>query len=249
MEDAPPPWFLIPGCRGASSSPLARIQRPSALPVNLHARLGVLLSVCRAQPTFLPDVLAQPSPMARAQPPLRSPPRRGALPRRGRPSAQQLLCSFPACSHFLQMSFLGSPSSACALRQHRPPLGLPAPRHGDRRTGRPLHADFIVRAFVPHRGGVVAWRCRVYRGNRPDRKAVRAIKFARCDLALFPAALASVAAAYPISLMPNGPLMPGPVARAYPRLVSTLARLLVVSTVHPLSSIRFHACSRLPSSR
>jgi hypothetical protein len=31
----------------------------------------------------------------------------------------------------------------------------------------------------PGRGGVMAWRCRVHRGSRPDRKAVRVIKFAR----------------------------------------------------------------------
>jgi hypothetical protein len=117
--------------------------------------------------------------MARAQPPLRSPPRRGALPRRGQPSAQQLLCSFPAHSRFLQTSFRGSPSSPYALRQRRPPLDLPAPRHGDHRTGRPLRADFPVRAFVPRHGGVVAWRRRVHLGSRPDRKAVHAIKFAR----------------------------------------------------------------------
>jgi hypothetical protein len=39
-----------------------------------------------------------------------------------------------------------------------------------------------------------------------------------------------------------------PSARAYCWLALALACLLVVSAVHPLSSIGFHACSRLPSS-
>jgi hypothetical protein len=105
--------------------------------------------------------------------------RRGALSSRGRSSAQQLLCSFLARNPFLQVSFRGSPSSACALRQRRSPLGLPAPRHGDHWTGRSLRANFPVRASVPRRGGVVVWQRRVHRDSRPNRKAVRAIKFAR----------------------------------------------------------------------
>jgi hypothetical protein len=36
-----------------------------------------------------------------------------------------------------------------------------------------------VRASVPRRGGVVVWQRRVHRDSRPDRKAVRAIKFVR----------------------------------------------------------------------
>jgi hypothetical protein len=39
-----------------------------------------------------------------------------------------------------------------------------------------------------------------------------------------------------------------PSARAYSWLALVLARLLVVSAVHPLSSIGFRACSRLLSS-
>jgi hypothetical protein len=117
--------------------------------------------------------------------------RRGALPSHGRSSAQQLLNSFRARSRFLQAPFRGSPSSACALRQRRSPLGLPTPRHDDRRTGRPLRADFSVRASVPRRGGVMVWRRCVHRNSRhrdsrPDRKAVRAIKFARSRPRLVP---------------------------------------------------------------
>jgi hypothetical protein len=56
---------------------------------------------------------------------------------------------------------------------------LPAPRHGNRWTGRSLRANFPVRASVPRRGGVVVWQRRVHCDSRPDRKAVRAIKFAR----------------------------------------------------------------------
>jgi hypothetical protein len=49
-----------------------------------------------------------------------------------------------------------------------------------------LSADFPVRASVPRRGGVVAWRRRVHSGSRPDRKAVRAIKFTRPRPCLVP---------------------------------------------------------------
>jgi hypothetical protein len=157
--------------------------------------------------------------------------RRGALSSRGRSSAQQLLCSFLARSRFLQVPFRGSPSSACALRQRRSPLGLPAPRHGDRWTGRFLRANFPVRASVPRRGGVVVWQRRVHRDSRPNRKGsprnkVRpaAISFyslrrcspgqASCCRVLFPAhqyALTARSALIPnriIDLVVRRPLVP-----------------------------------------
>jgi hypothetical protein len=175
--------------------------------------------------------------------------RRGALPSRGRSSAQQLLCSFRGRSRFLQALFRGSPSSACALWQRRSPLGLPAPRHDDRRTSRPLRADFPVRASVPRRGGVMVRRRRVHRDSRPDRKAVRAIKFARPRPRLVPCRTRLRGRCLAHLLDATRVLLPGPGAQVYPRLASTLARLLVVFMVHPLSSIGFRACSRLPPSR
>jgi hypothetical protein len=39
--------------------------------------------------------------------------------------------------------------------------------------------------------------------------------------------------------MPHAPLLPGPGARACPRLALALTRLLVISAVHPLSFIGF----------
>jgi hypothetical protein len=81
---------------------------------------------------------------ARPWPPRRVPGSRSSVHSSARRSSLLARpCACPSTSSTRRAS-----CSACVIRQRCPPLGLPAPRHGDRWTCRPLHADFPVRASV-----------------------------------------------------------------------------------------------------